>query len=317
MIAWRIHLVWLALAVVGAAAWGKHVASRTEREVEARRTAAIRRPELQKGSKDTLAPEAVSTSPLAPNTIKPLPSEAPNSPTSNSSEARPTEVLTPEKIGTLLRSKNREEARRGVRAIEKLADRGATLALLREALIHPEEGVRERALDILRKLGGPEAAELLAHTLRTDQEDDVRERAARHLGDIGGPIALAALQEAAGGGPMDVQVAASGSLNKLGQPAAMQTLLQQIGRMLENPDGAVREDAVGYLDDLRTPSAIPQLSMALRDSNSDIRRDAIEALEDLALPEVIPLLEHALSDPHPSVVRDAKEALEKLRGPGR
>ncbi|HYF01073.1 MAG TPA: HEAT repeat domain-containing protein, partial [Planctomycetota bacterium] len=231
-------------------------------------------------------------------------------------DAAPSAVpLSPEQIAVLLQSKDRKEAERGVKAIEKIVDPALKMALLRQALASPVDRARERALDLLRKIGGPEAAELVAQALRSDPEDDVRRRAARYLGELGGPSALAALQEAAGSLSLELQVVAVSSLNRLGHAGPMHLVIQKLGGMLDHPDGALREDAVGHLDDLRTPAAIPQLSRALRDTDSDIRRNAVEALEDLGTAEVIPLLEQALRDPNPRVAREAARAIERLRAP--
>ena len=126
---------------------------------------------------------------------------------------------------------------------------------------------------------------------------------------------MTALQQAARSGTLSVQVASAASLSKLGDSGAAQALLPQIGGMLESPDGALREDAVPSLDDLRSPSTIPLLTQALRDSNSNVRKDAIDALAHLAVPQSIPLIEPSTTDPNPSVARAATKALEKLRNP--
>ena len=316
MATWKIHLVWGVATLVAAAAWGQQVASRKDREFERERGGGrLQRSGAKVAQATATAPEAAP--PTAPDHgLSDRPTAGDAEPTLSKPGKAPTaEALSSDQIRVLLQSKDRGDVQRGVRAIEKLQDRAAKLALLKECLAHPEEDARRRALDLLRKMGGPEAASLIAQALLSDPDENVRERAARHLGEVGGPAALTALQQAARSGTMDVQVASAVSLDKLGDSGATQALLPRIGGMLESPDGAVREDAVGYLDDLRTPGALHLLSQALRDSNSDIRRDAVEALEDLAIPEVLPLLEQAASDPHPAVVREARRALEKLQNP--
>jgi len=130
MIAWRVHLVWLALALLGAAAWGKHVASRMERDFDARRSVPTRPPAARKGV-EAAPPRETDTGPgPASSLLEPPSSESADATISKRPEARPTDVLTAEQIGALLRSKNRQDAQRGVRAIEKLADRATKLALL-------------------------------------------------------------------------------------------------------------------------------------------------------------------------------------------
>jgi HEAT repeat protein len=311
---WRLHLVWFAVAVVGAAAWGQWTAARKERELLDRQAA--RPAAAAKANRPSAAPVAQASAAVTVGAPLPLPEpESPPAGAPKKDKGRPEETLTSEQIRSLLQSKNRDDVQRAVRAIEKLEDRAVKLALLKEALTVEDRKSRERALEILRKLGGPEAAELVAQALRTDREENVRERAARYLGDLGGPAALAALQQAAQSDSMDVRVASAGALSRLGQPGAVQSVLQSIGQMLDNPDGALRKDAVSYLDDLRTPATIPYLTRALRDSDSDVRRDAIEALEDLGLPELIPVLEQALADPNPVVVREAQQAIDRIRNP--
>lgn len=309
MASYGIHVVWLLVALVGAAGWGQQVAARKEREFRARlETIAASKsaaPKARSAAAPAEAGPAVEAAALPADAAEP--EEKPGT--------RAAAPLSPEEIGVLIRSRNRKDVDRGVKAIEKIADPAVKLALLRQALASPEERARERALDILRKMGGPEAADLVAQALRGDAEDDIRRRAARYLGELGGPSALAALQEAVGSPSLELQVAVVSSLDRLGHSGPMHMVIQKLGGMLGDADGALREDAVGYLDDLRTPAAIPQLSRALRDSDSDIRSDAVEALEDLGTPEVVPLLEQALQDPNPRVVREASRALERLRRP--
>lgn len=314
MSAWKIHLVWGVLTVVIAAAWGQHVASRKEREFEAERTAA-------RLNRRSPAPVAVPTSEPAP---LPVSSAAPSDPSlspdpeaasSRKKDPQKGEILSPEEIRALLQSGDKGDIQRALRGIEQIQDRALRLALLKECLAHADKAVREKALDQLRKEGGPEAAEMMAKALLTDPDEGIRRRAARYLGDVGGPAAMSALQQASRTGTLRVQVACAASLNQLGDSGAAQALLSQIAPMLENPDGALREDAVAYLDDLRSPYALPLLTQALRDSNSNVRKDAIDALAHLAIPQSIPLLEQAAADPNPEVARNAVKALERLRNP--
>jgi len=312
MSAWKIHLVWGVLAVVIAAAWGQHVASRKEREFEAERAAARlnRRPPSTPASEPEPAPVPAAA---------PAESSPPSDPDAGRSKPKGPqqkgELLSPEEIRTLLQSSDKGDLQRALRAIDAIEDRALKLALLKDALAHADRGVREKALDQLRKVGGPEAAEMMVKALLTDPDEGIRRRAARYLGDVGGPAAMTALQQAARSGTLSVQVAAGASLNKLGDSGPAQALLSQIAPMLESPDGALREDAVAYLDDLRSPYALPLLTQALRDSNSNVRKDAIDALAHLAVPQAIPLLEQAATDPNPEVARNAVKALDKIRNP--
>ncbi len=312
MPAWKTHLVWGVLTVVIAAAWGQQVASRKEREFDVERTATRlqhRAPASPADPASEPAPAAVSSA--GPTESPPATDVAASSP----KDAGKDEVLSPEQIRALLQSGNKGDVQRAMRALEKLQDRAARMAILREALANPDRATRERALDLLRKSGDPEAAELMAKALLSDPDEGIRRRAARYLGDLGGPAAMAALQQAARSGALSVQVASAASLNKLGDAGPAQALLSQIGPMLENPDGALREDAVAYLDALRSPYTLPLLTQALRDSNSNVRKDAIDALVHLASPQSIPLIEQALTDPNPEVARAAGRGLDKLRNP--
>lgn len=303
-----VHVVWLLAAVVGAAAWGQHVASSKEREFRERLAALAARPKTP-GVRPVDFPVAA----VEPEAPPPPAAGADPEPPAERKADEEEKGLTPAQIRALLAGKDRRALERAVRAIERVADPSTRLALLREALGVAEPRVRERALDLLRKIGGPEAADLVAQALRGDSDENVRRRAARHLGELGGPAALAALHEAARAEPIALQVAAAGSLNRLGDPAPMHVVIHRLGGMLDDPDGAVREAAVDYLQGFRTPAAIPHLGRALRDPDSDIRREAVDGLEDIEAPEVLPLLEQAVRDPHPRVAAEARQALESFR----
>ena len=87
--------------------------------------------------------------------------------------------------------------------------------------------------------------------------------------------------------------------------------------MLNNQDGAIREDGVKLLGKLGTVNALPYLEQALRDSNSRVREEAVDALKDTGLKEAIPLLTPLLNDPDQKIARDAQRAIEKIQNPER
>lgn len=299
MKSWRIHLLWLAVSVTGAAAWGRYVALRTERDLRER--ARESRPRSAAEAALPAAPPRADLSLRAEPALPPADAPAPSGP----------EPMTPDRIRALLR--DRQESAKALRAIEALEDRALKLALIREALGLPDQKARWQALGILARMGGPEASELLVEVLRTGEPPALRVRAASALEKSAAPGAVEALLEGTRSGSNELQAACARSLGRLGHAGPTAELISKFAGSLESPDGAVRRQSIELLADLESPAAIPHLARGLRDSSGDVRTAAVFGLEALAVPEVIPLLEGAAADPNPAVAEEAKGAVLRLR----
>ena len=246
MSAWKIHLVWGVLAVVIAAAWGQHVASRKEREFEAERTAARlnRRAPSTSAPVPTSEPAPLPASSDAPAESSPL-SDPEAGPAKPKVPAQKRELLSPEEIRTLLQSSDKGDLQRALRAIEMIEDRARKSRSSRNALAqcltgaYPRTGARPAS-----KVGRSRSGGLMAKTLLSDPDEGSASRAARYLGDVGGPPAMTALQQAARSGTLTCRSPPASRWASSGNSGPRQAILSQIARMLENPDGAVREDAV-------------------------------------------------------------------------
>jgi HEAT repeat protein len=149
------------------------------------------------------------------------------------------------------------------------------------ALGHPDELVRATALDALRLLGVPGAAEPVARTLREDPSLEVRRRAATTLGRVGLRAAVPHLLAATA--------------------ADRPTLL--------------RADAVRALGELGATRAVAELTALLADADYPVAHQAARALARLGEPGLSVLTEAARSG-RPGAAHAAEVlAIESLAAP--
>lgn len=148
---------------------------------------------------------------------------------------------------------------------------------IEKALHDPAPRVRRQAAAALARVGGPSAAEALAHQL-VEHPDLVEEETLETLGRIGRPE--------------DVAV---------------------IIPYLDSLRPILRRAAAHALGRLGGELAVPALLEAVRtQTDPDVRRSALQALRGLDAQETGPVLSLALSDPHPSVRIAACEAAVEL-----
>ncbi len=89
-----------------------------------------------------------------------------------------------------------------------------TVRILEQALMDPDPGVRETAIEALTDIGGGAAARALAFALG-DEEPALREDAVYALGEIGGEAAIRTLQQALADEQSSVREAAAEVLSEL------------------------------------------------------------------------------------------------------
>lgn len=151
----------------------------------------------------------------------------------------------------------------------------ASASALLAALDHDDDLVRATALDALRLLGVPGAAEPVARTLRNDPTLEVRRRAATTLGRIGRASAVAHLLAAtAADQPTALRAEAVRALGELGAP----TTVAELSAMLDDDAYAVAHEAARALVRLGDAGLA-----ALRDMAGRQRPGAAHAAEALAL----------------------------------
>ncbi|NLX48677.1 MAG: HEAT repeat domain-containing protein [Methanospirillum sp.] len=156
-------------------------------------------------------------------------------------------------------------------ALGELEDPAALDALL-AALAGPDgEGVRWRAAEGLARLGPPAVDGLSA--LTSSGDPDVRWKAIVALGDSGDPRAVPVLCACLADRDRFVRRRAVSALARFG-PASLQTLLQA----LSDRDPLVREGAARALGQLGDPGAIDGLIEALNDPVESVRRAVAASL---------------------------------------
>ncbi len=302
MNSWKVHLGWG--LVVFVLAVGLIRALATDNEAEHRRpdeklrdriaahesTISLLKAELALAKEEadglkTSVPEPLVESESSPSPERGRP-ETNVEPRRNSEEQRSRrEPLTAEQIRSLIRGESRGNRWQALRAIESIEDREEKLALLQEMIASGDSSMRDRALRMLGDLGGTEAIDALLAAYRSE---DLRTRAR-----------------------------AAVALNRLGQAGPVQEMIPAVAQMLNNQDGAIREDGVKLLGRLGTINVLPYLEQALRDSNSKVREEAVDALKDTGLEEAIPILTPLLNDPDQAIARDAQRAIERIQNPER
>jgi HEAT repeat protein len=194
-----------------------------------------------------------------------------------------------------------------------MTDLKAQLELLKAALTVEDDFDLHRNITILGQLGGPEAGEVLIQIIKSDRKDWAKEMAAGWLGNTGGAGALECLLEAYQKDSYEMKVAAAGSLYRLGYPGPLSEMLPKVALQFENPDGAIRRDAIEELRHLASPEALPLINRALQDSNGDVRIQALRILGTGRVPDAISLLEKMTADSNPDVVAEARRQIEHLR----
>ncbi|MHC4598348.1 MAG: HEAT repeat domain-containing protein, partial [Planctomycetota bacterium] len=221
-------------------------------------------------------------------------------------------------VESLLEALESETAYKRKSAVEilgRIGDERAVDALLKR-LEDPDREVRIRARYALREIGSgvfdaalpllnrddpelrvagvvilavckrPEAVTALTRVLAEDGEEEVRCRAAEALGEIGDPGAIEPLLEALGDEKRRVASNAAEALAQIGSEA-----ISRLEERIENESGQRRFYAVLSLARMRVPQAIEPLIEAMGHDDADFRRDASRALSLWGEPVLEPLRE--------------------------
>jgi HEAT repeat protein len=229
-----------------------------------------------------------------------------------------------------------------LRSLGSIGDASVTAAVITALHNDPAPHVRLAAIDVLGRLGPPEAWDVLEPLTRST-DSDIGGAAIRALGHLDRPDVLAAL-EGFLRGPEPWQRVAAVAAATLRGDARIAQLLQWAAAVDEDDDvvGAAvhglskiarRQDAQGAeaaralvaltAEPLRREAAITALSAlparrivdvahGLRDPSPDVRRASVEALGRMQLADASRALESALDDAHPAVRLAAIRALKNL-----
>ena len=323
---WKLHLFWAGVTFVLTAAAGHLLARQEWKAFEPReKDYQARIAQLESALARAKGTPAGTTDPTAPPDVEP---DAAGSGPGQDAESPPGKnprpaagmrnpPVTAEQIRAWIRAGDLRTCRRAAFSIAKLENTDLEVSLVRELFAVGYREVMAPALYIGdESRWPPEAADLWAVFLREAPKSDQRVDAAVKLGRLGNPAAIPALEQAFRDDTLEVQFAAARSLERLGRAGAREEMIDRLGRMLDDPDGALREDAAIYLGQMRSASVLPHLARALEDRNSDVRWRAVQGLEKTRLKEAIPFLERTLMDPHPAIARRARTAIEHIKKSG-
>lgn len=218
---------------------------------------------------------------------------------------------------------------------------------LKAALGSQDPSLRRQAVAGVAKLGGTEAAELVAFFLADENPDvqvtaagalgSLRDRkgrpggsdallaalrsgssavqaaAARALGETGDSRAEPALRERVRGDDPEVALAALEALGQLGSPDLDDLLVEA----LSSPDEEVVKQALIAMGDLGSERAVERIAIALEHPGWDVRRLAADLLGGLRRRDAASALLARLETETDELVRDAlRKALAELEGEG-
>lgn len=207
----------------------------------------------------------------------------------------------------------------------------ASIARLRRAADDAEPSVRLAARSALARIGGDgidRVALLIAILEDPAQPDAAKVPAVEQLGKFGDGRALPSLIQALaakspeGGPPQHLQeflaaraaakrnlpAAAARALGRLGDPAAIQPLIDAS----EQAQGEAKIAMFEALVTLKASQAVPAARAALSDPEPRVRRWAAILLRETSPKEALPEMRRALADKDPGVRLQATLALEQL-----
>ncbi len=192
------------------------------------------------------------------------------------------------------------------------AGSGKSLRDLKEDLKHFDTKVRLAAVDSLRALGGPEAAQALLPVLE-DADWEVRIRALSALGALKAPDTLEALaRQAVEGEILLVREAAVAALRALDQPDTARRLLKGAGKA---KDEMVKVHAIEAAGALARESDYDALVPYLLDRETKVRAAAARALGKTKSPAALAYLLKVLREKEVRVQAGVIEALGEIGGP--
>jgi HEAT repeat protein len=150
-------------------------------------------------------------------------------------------------------------------------------------------------------------------TALRDADAEVRASAAQALGSLGDPRAVEALLQALrSDADAGVRKMAAWALGEIESPAAVGGLSQA----LRSDDSAeVRATAAWALGEIESAEAVEALGAGLRDSSVEVRRNAVWALGQIESAEAVEWLIPALQDADVEIRRKATWALGEIESP--
>lgn len=182
-----------------------------------------------------------------------------------------------------------------------------------DAFLHAIEAGDDAATEAAALALAP-ADEAVLLELAADADGERRWWAVRALAACGGADALPAVAAALSSDDPAQRAAAALALGHLGKrlPDAVETQLPALARLLEDPDGFVRQAAVdGFA--LCGDAAVPTLAAVLFHSeHQGARTRAASALRQIRTLKAAPVLYRVLNDPNPLVHTYAFEALDDM-----
>ena len=189
---------------------------------------------------------------------------------------------------------------------ETAESRAAERQAAREAARAERQSERDAAVDSrAHNLAVPSLITALA-----DRDVEVRRSAATALGELGDPRAVEALMQAlrkdSDAGVREMAAWALGELEDRRAVAALSVALR------EDREPRVRNKAAWALGQIEDAGAVDALGAALRDDNADVRRTSVWALGEIEDARAVPVLIPALKSDDPDMRRQAAWALGQI-----
>ncbi|MFW6065291.1 MAG: HEAT repeat domain-containing protein [Planctomycetota bacterium] len=196
-----------------------------------------------------------------------------------------------------------------VEALGRMGAEEATEPLAQRLLEEPDERVRSVMPRALGNIGAPGAIDALIETMKDDPDEGVRQQAAIALGEFSDQKVVDALLGVLETNDDAVMVEAMSSLSSIGDPAAVEPIIEKVSAGGKTRLGAI--EALGILGDER---AYDTLVQSLQSGNPYVKSAAVTALGNLGDPRAVEHLAKLAQDPEASsnIRMSALRALKKL-----
>ena len=200
---------------------------------------------------------------------------------------------------------------RAIWALGVIGDQRAVEPLV-SILEEDDVAIRQRAVEALGKIDGPETLEILTRLTLYDENPMIRNFALDELLSQKNTELVSLFASELGNGSPKIRINAARALAATKAPEALDALAQLA---TQDDEPSIRKLAVVSLGKLKSSRALPGLILALEDESPDVRKSAVESLGQLNdRRAVIPIL-GLLADENIEVRNSAIQTLGILNDP--
>ena len=187
----------------------------------------------------------------------------------------PTDLTT---ITTLVQALGSSDPRQVRHSLELLSSHGQGHLVSPLLLHHSDSRVRKKTLEILAETGREDAVELVKLAV-TDENPEVRSGAIQTLAKLSGEKSSTLMRERLDDPDPELRATAVASLLVASDWGAANLANEALGKMVADPDPAVRAQAARALGEVNGPTAESVLLQLLYDADLTVVRKAIHSIQ--------------------------------------